>query len=112
MVDNPLDEGRHQELVVTEIRDIFRDGKGNVGVAGVIRNSLERDRSGGEHRWRRYRDLGRKQTKAAMADCCDFFPAVKSLEHKSGAYSCYALRAEDEESLSFALFIVLRKGVR
>ena len=55
---------------------------------------------------------GGKQTKAAMADCCDFFPAVKSLEHKSGAYSCYALRAEDEESLSFALFIALRKGVR
>ena len=35
MVDNPLNEGRHQELVVTEIRDIFRDGKGNVGVSGI-----------------------------------------------------------------------------
>ena len=49
MVDNPLDEGRHQKLVVAQIRDVFWDGKGYVGVAGIVGNSLERDGSGGEH---------------------------------------------------------------
>ena len=49
VVDNPLDEGRHQKLIVAEIRDVFQDRKGNVGVAGIIGNSLERDGSGGEH---------------------------------------------------------------
>ena len=49
VVDNPLDEGRHQKLVVAQIGDVFRDGKGYVGVAGIVGNSLERDGSGGEH---------------------------------------------------------------
>ena len=82
VVDNPLDEGRHQKLVVAQIGDVFRDRKGYVGVAGIVGNSLERDGSGGEHRWRQYGDLGWKQTRAAVADCCVVFPAVESLERK------------------------------
>ena len=52
VVDNPLDEGRHQKLVVAQIGDVFRDGNGNVGITGIVGDSLERDGSGGEHRRR------------------------------------------------------------
>ena len=56
VVDYPLNEGRHEELIVGEIRDISCDRKGYVRVAQVVGNSLERDRSGGEHWWRQYGD--------------------------------------------------------
>ena len=77
MVDNPLDEGQHQELVVAKILDFFWDRKGNVGVVGSSGipwkgTEAEENISGDDMEiWGRNKQ--KQQWKAAMADCCVLF---------------------------------------